>query len=65
MNKIESFDFNPGRIFANKYEIVDLIGYGWEGEVYKIVERPTGIERAAKFLAKFHDKVSSLQKTNT
>ena len=50
MNKIESFDFHPGRIFANKYEIVDLIGYGWEGEVYKIIERPTGIERAAKFL---------------
>lgn len=50
MNRIESFDFDQGRLFANKYEIVDQIGYGWEGEVYKIIERPTGIERAAKFL---------------
>ncbi len=28
---------------------MELLGTGWEGEVYKIRERTTGIERAAKF----------------
>lgn len=46
---IDSFDFRPGRIIARKYEIISLLGAGWEGEVYKIVETRTGIERAAKF----------------
>ena len=46
---VESFDLQPGRKVARKYEIVDLLGKGWEGEVYKIVELSTGIERAAKF----------------
>lgn len=47
--RIESFDFPPGRKLAGKYEIVALLGTGWEGEVYKIREISTGIERAAKF----------------
>lgn len=46
---IDSFNFTPGRIIAKKYEIISLLGAGWEGEVYKIVETRTGIERAAKF----------------
>ncbi len=46
---IDSFDFLPGRVIARKYEIIGLLGAGWEGEVYKIVEISTGIERAAKF----------------
>lgn len=46
---VESFDFPRGRKLAGKYEIVSLLGYGWEGEVYKIRELSTGIERAAKF----------------
>lgn len=46
---IESFDFGPGRKLAGKYEIVSVLGAGWEGEVYKIRELSTGIERAAKF----------------
>lgn len=33
---------------ANKYEVLDLLGAGWEGESYKIVELRTGIERTAK-----------------
>ena len=46
---IDSFDFGAGRKLAGKYEIVSLLGAGWEGEVYKIRELSTGIERAAKF----------------
>ena len=42
------FNLQPGRIIANKYEVVSLLGSGWEGEVYKIIELGTEIERAAK-----------------
>jgi serine/threonine protein kinase len=43
------FDFQPGKVVAGKYEIERALGSGWEGEVYAIVERSTGIRRAAKF----------------
>src|SRR4029079_9268190 len=43
------FDFSSGRKIAGKYEIERLLGSGWEGEVYVIIERATGIRRAAKF----------------
>lgn len=46
---VETFGFEPGRRLARKYEVVSLLGAGWEGEVYKVRERGTGIERAAKF----------------
>jgi serine/threonine protein kinase len=46
---ITTFGFQPGRILVNKYEIISLLGSGWEGEVYKVKERAIGIERAAKF----------------
>ena len=42
-------DFPPGRSIAGKYLIERPLGSGWEGEVYAIVERNTGIRRAAKF----------------
>jgi hypothetical protein len=45
---IDSFNLPTGRILARKYEVADKLGAGWEGEVYKIRERNTGIERAAK-----------------
>ena len=45
---IDSFNLKPGRIIARKYEITEQLGGGWEGEVYKIIERRTGIVRAAK-----------------
>jgi serine/threonine protein kinase len=48
-NLIEAFDLPPGRRIASRYEILNKIGDGWEGEVYKIRELRTGIERAAKF----------------
>jgi len=47
--RIERFDFEPGLILADKYEIIAQIGTGWEGEVYLLRECSTGIERAAKF----------------
>jgi len=46
--RIEAFDLRPGRAITQKYEVVDKLGEGWEGEVYQIRERNTGIERAAK-----------------
>lgn len=47
--KITSFDFEPGRILAGKYEVLAGLGAGIEGEVYLVEERETGIHRAAKF----------------
>lgn len=47
--KIQRFDFEPGRTVAGKYIIDHLLGSGYEGEVYAIVEKSTGIRRAAKF----------------
>ena len=46
---IESFDFPVGRVLARKYEVVSRLGVGWEGEVYRLRETRTRIERAAKF----------------
>src|SRR3954451_16233695 len=46
---VKRFDFTPGRKIAGKYEIERALGSGWEGEVYAIRERTTGISRAAKF----------------
>jgi len=46
--KIDQFDLQPGRIIANKYEVLEKLGEGWEGEVYKIIERDMKIVRAAK-----------------
>lgn len=47
--RIDTFNFPRGRVLANKYEVAQLLGRGYEGEVYKVRELATGIERAAKF----------------
>jgi len=47
--KISGFDFPVGKRLGKKYEILDKLGQGWEGEVYLVRELLTGIERAAKF----------------
>ncbi|HET7570266.1 MAG TPA: protein kinase [Gammaproteobacteria bacterium] len=47
--RIDAFNFAPGRRLGRKYEIIALLGRGYEGEVYKVRELATGIERAAKF----------------
>jgi serine/threonine protein kinase len=48
-SRVKRFDFTPGRVIAGKYVIERELGSGWEGEVYAITERTTGIRRAAKF----------------
>jgi tRNA A-37 threonylcarbamoyl transferase component Bud32 len=58
--KAKRFDFQPGRRIAGKYEIDRLLGSGWEGEVYAIVERTTGIRRAAKFYYPHRDPMGKL-----
>jgi serine/threonine protein kinase len=45
---IRPFDLSRGRVIAGKYTIEEKLGGGWEGEVYRVVERRTGIHRAAK-----------------
>jgi serine/threonine protein kinase len=47
------FDLKPGRSLGRNYEVIEFLGNGWEGEVYKIEERSTGIPRAAKV---FYDR---------
>jgi tRNA A-37 threonylcarbamoyl transferase component Bud32 len=47
--KPRRFDFPAGKSVAGKYHIERPLGSGWEGEVYVIIERNTGIRRAAKF----------------
>jgi serine/threonine protein kinase len=43
-----SFSLQAGDILAGKYEVISMLGKGWEGEVYKIQELGTKVERAAK-----------------
>ncbi len=47
--KTRRFDLPEGKIIGGKYVVERALGSGWEGEVYAIVEKSTGIRRAAKF----------------
>src|SRR4051812_31611742 len=47
--KPKRFDFPTGKSVAGKYVVERPLGSGWEGEVYVVMERVTGIRRAAKF----------------
>ena len=42
------FDLPPGVVLADKYEVVEKLGGGWEGEVYLVKEKAAKIERTAK-----------------
>ncbi len=46
--KKRAFNLLPGRSLGRQYRIVEFLGGGWEGEVYKVEEVSTGIIRAAK-----------------
>jgi len=45
----DSYNLQQGRQLGNKYVIIGMLGEGYEGEVYRIRELTTGIDRAAKF----------------
>jgi len=49
VKNIKAFSLEAGTIVSDKYKIINLLGQGWEGEVYLIRELSTGIERTAKF----------------
>jgi len=42
------FNLPPGTNLADKYEVIERLGAGWEGEVYLIREHAARIERTAK-----------------
>lgn len=42
------FRVPEGTLLGTRYRVVSFLGHGWEGEVYRVVEIPTGITRAAK-----------------
>lgn len=54
----EFFDLQPGKAITKNYKIIEYLGCGWEGEVYKVEERDTGIIRVAKlfYQNKYHEK---------
>lgn len=45
---LNAFDFEEGDVLADKYTVLERLGGGWEGEVYRVRERSTGIERSLK-----------------
>lgn len=54
---INRFDLKSGYIIAEKYEVIEKLGSGWEGEVYRVMEMSNRIERAAKlFFPKKNDR---------
>jgi serine/threonine protein kinase len=42
------FDLEEGYVIAGKYEVIEKLGSGWEGEVYRVREKSIGVDRAAK-----------------
>lgn len=48
------FNLKPGVTLGRNYFVVGFLGGGWEGEVYKVAERRTGIHRAAKLFFAGH-----------
>jgi tRNA A-37 threonylcarbamoyl transferase component Bud32 len=58
-HRITNFDLAHGHVIAEKYVVEQKLGSGWEGEVYKIVEAGTGIERAAKLFFPYRNPRNS------
>ena len=42
--------FSPGQVVAGRYELVELLGQGGHGAVYRAVQRPLGREVAIKMI---------------
>ena len=38
----QAFNLLPGQMLGNHYRIIEFLGSGWEGEVYKVEEKQTG-----------------------
>jgi serine/threonine protein kinase len=55
LDYLDTFGFEPGRRLARKYIVGELLGRGWEGEVYHVTEEATGVERAAKFFLPYRN----------
>ncbi|MBL7160398.1 MAG: protein kinase, partial [Candidatus Aenigmarchaeota archaeon] len=53
---IDSFGLVPGKFIRGKYQILEKLGDGWEGEVYLVREVSTGIERTAKLFYPHRNK---------
>ncbi len=51
---IQHYKLKPGMTLGRNYFIIDFLGAGWEGEVYKVEERRTGIMRPAKIFYEGH-----------
>lgn len=48
MARISNFGWEEGKVVAGKYVVEGKLGGGWEGEVYRVRERGTGVRRALK-----------------
>ncbi len=44
----KAFSFKKGRVLANRFTVESLLGAGYEGEVYKVIEAHTNTQRAIK-----------------
>jgi len=47
-NSTGPYNLRPGRLIGGKYQIDTLLGAGWEGEVYRVIEKRSGAIRALK-----------------
>lgn len=48
IDNLTTFGFPAGRRLGGKYEVLALLGSGWEGEVYWLRELATGVECTGK-----------------
>lgn len=46
--RVDAFEFQPGDVLNDKYEVLAFLGAGWESEVYLVKEKGTGIDRTFK-----------------
>lgn len=56
MPRITKFALKKGDVLAGRYIVLSCIGKGWEGEVYLVREKGTGVPRAAKLFYPHRDK---------